>query len=154
MCRPQLESPLAEPPAAHAVNDLPSLTPKRGHFEHHLGRVLQVRVHDHDGVARGVVETCRDGDLVTEVSRQEERLHARIHRSQFEQHLPASVGAGVINKHELAVTIELLGDALQPLVELRQDRFLVKDGDNERIRRHRVGVTALHQGFLSDPDRP
>ena len=53
-----------------AVNDLESLAPLGDHLGDHLGRVLEVGVDQDDGVAPGVLYSCRDGGLMAKVSRE------------------------------------------------------------------------------------
>ena len=51
-----------------SVNDIISLPPFLEHFCHQFGWILQIDVHDDDGVAAGVLETCQGGHRLTETS--------------------------------------------------------------------------------------
>src|SRR4029077_14748828 len=68
-----LEDAFTATAAAHAVDDLVALPPFRQHLWDELGRILKVRIHDHDGIACGVLDSGGHGDLVAEVARQIEQ---------------------------------------------------------------------------------
>ena len=58
------------PMAANPVDDVIPLLPDADELRDHLGRVLQVAVHQHDGLAARVIDPGRDGGLVAEVPAQ------------------------------------------------------------------------------------
>jgi hypothetical protein len=64
---PELHAALPGTTAANRVHHLVALPPERDHLEHRLGRVLQVAVDDHHGVAVGEVEARDERQLVAEV---------------------------------------------------------------------------------------
>ena len=64
----QLEAGLALAVLAHRVDDVAARAPVIEHPRDQLGRVLEVGVEHHHGVAAGVVEPGRERGLVTEVA--------------------------------------------------------------------------------------
>ena len=69
----ELEARLALALLAHGVDDVAAGAPVIEHLRDQLGRVLQVGVEHHDGVAAGVVEPGGQRRLVAEVARQVDR---------------------------------------------------------------------------------
>ena len=145
---PELHPALARPRAANRVDHLVALPPERDHLEHHLRRVLEVAVHDHDRVAGGEVEPRRDRQLVAEVAGQEEQLHPLVVGAELAHHLAAAVGAAIVDEDELAVPLDLSRHRVEAAVKLRQDLLLVAHRNDERDRRHgtRVIAAAAHNG--------
>ena len=67
--RTAFERGLTGAPPANRVYDVAAGAPLGQHVGDELGRVLQIRVEHHDGVAAGVVEARRECQLVAEVAR-------------------------------------------------------------------------------------
>src|SRR5207237_196393 len=66
-----------------------------------LRRILEVAVHDDDGVARRAVETGRDRHLVAEVPREADHLEARVAAAQVREQIGATVRAAVVDEDPL-----------------------------------------------------
>ena len=124
----ELEARLAaaHPPLGdHHVDPLP---PALHELRDDLGRVLQVAVDDHDGVAAGVVEAGGDRELVAERAREVQHAHAGVGGRDPVEDLGRPVGRAVVDDDELEreavqrrddTRAELAGEPL--LVEHRRD---------------------------------
>ena len=74
----QLETGLARAPGTLGVDHLDAGLPTRNQLRDNLGRILQIGVHDDDGVATSVVKSCGDGNLMAEITREIDHTHAGI----------------------------------------------------------------------------
>ena len=90
-------------PGADAVDDVVTLRPLRNQSGNRLGRILQIAIHQHDGVAEGLPQAGSEGHLGTEVARVRDHGDARIGGGDFEEQLLGVVGAGVVDEDDLVV---------------------------------------------------
>ena len=104
--------------AAHAVHDLEALAPALGHGQHRLWRILEVGVHHDHRPARGKIQARRDRHLVAKVPRQLEQLEPRVALVQIEHQRVAVVSTAVVDEDDLGVSVEVLEQPRQPLIEL------------------------------------
>jgi hypothetical protein len=133
--RRALEPGLAVPLATHGVDDVVPFAPARDHGAHDLGRILQVGVHDDDGVALGAVDARRDGGLVAEVARERQDLVARLARGELLEHGQRLILRAVVDEDDLPAGADLgqLGQEItQAPIELGDDELLVEHRDHER----------------------
>src|SRR5690606_3383060 len=94
--------------------------------------VLQVGVHDDDGVAGGGVEAGGDSDLVAEVAGQAEHLDAGVFSGPVEKDLQRAVGAAVVDEDQLAVAGLFIHERGDGAAEHGQDFLLVVGRDDQR----------------------
>ena len=76
------EPRLAVAALADRVDDVEALVPAARRARDHLGRVLEVGVHEHDGVAARRVEAGRERGLMAEVPREPEQAQALVARRE------------------------------------------------------------------------
>ena len=130
------------PVAAHAVDHVIALAPAAQEYRDHLGRMLQVAVHDDDRVAFGGVEAGGDRDLLAVDEHMAER------RQPFEPKYPvarlcieqAADIPGIAGVQRLRIfAVEQSG-----LFECSRDRTGHRCGDELRCRRNivrrRIGI--------------
>ena len=126
---PGLEPRLPLAHGANAVGDVRPSTPAVEHFEDDLGRILQVRVGEDDGVAPGGLQAGGVGDLLTEVAGQGEDPHALVGALEFPQDVQRGVVAAVVDVNDLEVEFRnLLEGGDEAAVHLGDDRRFVETG--------------------------
>jgi hypothetical protein len=86
----------------HIVAVLPSLN----HFRDHLGRVLQIRVHAHNGIPAHVIQPGAERDVLAEVARQIDDLDAGIQVTLGAKAVQRVVEATVIDADDLVAAAE------------------------------------------------
>jgi hypothetical protein len=96
-----LEAGLALALGAHGIDHVGPGAPAVEHLEDDLGRVLEVGVHHHHGVARRVVEARRQRGLVAEVARELDDLHAVVAVGELAQDGRRGVRRAVVDHDEL-----------------------------------------------------
>ncbi len=83
------------------------------------------------------VEPCRQRELVPVIARQVDGDDVRIRISHALHDRPAAVARPVIDQHQLVIFANRnLRRGAQPLVKLRQARFFVEAGNDDRQRGH------------------
>src|SRR6266404_4857232 len=127
----ELEARLPGAGAPAAIHDLEAFAPAGDHLQHHLGRILQVRVHHHDRLAVRVIEAGGDRGLVAEVPRDGEDAVSRLARGERAQQLERVVLRSVVDEDHLCLEAEPLQELLQPRVQSRNHGFFVVDGKDE-----------------------
>src|SRR5436305_8655759 len=93
---PALKKSLALPGHAFRRNDIVSFLEQSNHFGQKLWRVLKVRVHDHNGVALGKIESRSDGCLMPEVAAETDCLYSRVRLSRPMDNFQRIVRAAIV----------------------------------------------------------
>ena len=117
--------------AANRVDDVEAFAPLRNEARNHLGRVLEIRVHEHDRVAARRVEPGGESRLVAEVAREAEQPQLRVACGELEQPRPGAVGRAVVDEDDLVRTAERRERRGEPSMELGERRLLVEDGRDD-----------------------
>ena len=73
------------------------------HVGKHVGRVLQIRVHDRDVVAFGVLQPRVHGGFLAEIARKADVAAAPVLFVQVSQHAQRAVFGAVVDEHEIDV---------------------------------------------------
>ena len=110
--------------------DLVAFLPFLEHLVDKAGRVLQVAVDNHDGIARGMVEARTEGGLVAEVTAEIDNLVVRVRGEETLDDFAGAVLGTVVHENELV--LDALEFFLEDAVGLGDDFFFVKDRDNYR----------------------
>ena len=129
----QLEARLAVALLADGVDDVAPGPPVVEHRRDHLGRVLEIGVEHHDGVAAGVVEAGGERRLVAEVPRQVDDAHPRVVRGQRLELHRGAVGGPVVDEDELEG--QRVQGRAHARVELLDRGVLVVDGRHDADQR-------------------
>lgn len=143
MARPLLEErfPLTVAPAGRDV--AVAFFPPGNHVRQQFRRVLEVGVHDDQGVAFGVVHAGQHGRFLAEITRQGHVGHARIFFVELAQNGQGPVAAAVVDEDEgEGVVCQAADDGARPFVELGQDGFFVIAGDEDIYLFHRLSPPA------------
>ena len=81
------------------------------------GRILQIGIHKHNGVAAGRIETGGSRDLMTKVPRETQDFEASITLGEFKELLYAAVGTAIVDQDDfergraiLPADLRALGD--------------------------------------------
>jgi dsRNA-specific ribonuclease len=98
--------------------------------------VLQVAVHGEDELARGVVETGRQGRGLAEVAAQLDHQHAAVDRGNLFQQLVGAVVGAVVDQHQLKAVAHLLHHLLQAGIEDGDVFLFIVKRHDDRILRH------------------
>jgi len=133
--------------AAHGVDDLVAVAPGAHERLDQLRRMLEVRVHAHQGVARAEVHPRRQRHLVPEVPGEGEQLDARILLVQRGHGLRRAVGAAVVHEDQLEVTTKFRHHGHDALVQRNDVVLFVEGRDHQRqlgLRRWLHGSLALY----------
>ncbi len=145
-------SPLrvAGPDGAHAVHDVVALAPLLEEPRDDLGRVLEVRIQDHDRLPGCDLVAGGQGGLHAEVAAEPDVLPARVPSAECLDQRLGAVRAAVVDDDELEV-VRQTGQALAQLLLERADVvLLVTGGDDDRDQR--AHVSSLMGG--GGPGRP
>ena len=99
----------------------------------HFGWVLQVGVYDHNGIARGFFESRGDGDLVTEVAREEQHANMRVGLLKLREDQLCAVVTTVVNEDQLVIQRRHPAEhRRETLVRRAQHLLLVVAGNDDR----------------------
>jgi hypothetical protein len=85
------------------VHDIGAVAPARDHVRDQLGRVLEVGVDHHHGVAARVLEAGGDRGLVAEVARERDHLDPLVGRGELGEQPAGPVLGAVVGDHQLPV---------------------------------------------------
>ena len=129
-----LEPSLARARAAPHLNQVGALSPSLHHFRDEFGRVLQICVNQHHGLAQSQPQAGRHGRLLAEVSAQSSHGHGRLAGLQRRQHCCRAVRAAVVHVDNLPAYARVAQDLHQPAVQRRKCLFLIENGDDDRQR--------------------
>ena len=134
------------PRAALGVGHVGPRLPGLDQLQAHLGRVLEVGVHDHHRVAPGRgVEAGGHRDLVAEVAGQRDHRDPLVGLAELEQQVERLVAAAVVDVDELEVEVgPLVGRGHERLVEREDAGGLVVD-------RQHVGDQSSSGGHAASP---
>ena len=116
---------------ALAVDHDVALAPARDEALDHLGRVLEVGVHDHDGAPARVVEAGRDRHLLAEIAAERHRADPRLRGVAGANRRKRIVLAAVIDEHDLPGRGDPLEDRHQPIAEGLDVGAFVEDRDDD-----------------------
>src|SRR3546814_14943146 len=83
--------------AAHADN-VGAGAPRIEHVGYQLGRVLQIRVQNNDGLARGLGQAGGQGGLLAEITAQPDGPDVGVGRGQFGPVLATDVAASAVDE--------------------------------------------------------
>ncbi len=113
-----LEGALASARAPDRIHDVVPLAPLANECVHELGRILQVSVHQHDGVASRDLDARGRGELVPEVSRQVHQHDVPAPAHLVADRRQRAVGAAVVDQDDLEIegvaqALRHAGDALE-----------------------------------------
>ncbi len=143
--RPALLAPFAD-----GVDYVVAGAPLRDELWQHLGRVLQIGIHDDDGVTPGEIQAGADGNLVSEVPCQLHNSHVWVHLGQFPQHGCTAVTTPIIYEDNLVRQAFAIQNCLQALVQHGQILFLVEYRQHDRD--FRPGLRGSHIAVLPARD--
>ena len=127
-CAPEFERALARPLGALRVGDVITFLPAREHRLDQFRRILQVGIHDHDRITRGVFESGGGGNLLPEIARETQAAHARVGARQLVQDARGFILAAVVHEDELerAGALQAIRDLSETAMRFRQNgRFVV-----------------------------
>jgi hypothetical protein len=130
--RRALEPALLRAALAPHQHDVETFAPGAHHVGNEFGRVLQIGVDDHHGIAVGVVEAGAHRDFLAEVARQVDEGDARVSFPQRHEQRPCAVAAAVVDIDDFGAGAERIEHRSEPTVELRQYGLLVVDRDDDR----------------------
>jgi len=97
------EAAFAAAPTAGGVHDIVAGPIALEKVTDEFGRVLQVAVHEHDGVAAGRVQAGRGRDLMAEISRQREHAQVRVDPRGGDELLTGGVAAPVVDADDFII---------------------------------------------------
>ena len=132
-----LQRALALAVGALAVDVEEALAPFRQEGRDHLRRVLQVGIHDHHGLAIGMVEPGGDRDLLAEIAAERDRADPAVLRIEGSQRRQRSVAAAVVDADDLPGGDLGVENRLQPGDQRREIVGLVVDRHHDRELRPR-----------------
>jgi hypothetical protein len=96
-----LRSRLALPTPPLSVYDIVPFVPPREHLGNELGRILKIGIEDHHYFALGLIQSTRDGELMTEVTREADSLDEALFLRVLTDEWPRVVFASVIDEYHL-----------------------------------------------------
>src|SRR5690606_12029924 len=95
------------------------------------GRILEIRVHHHDGLPFRVVDPGRDGDLVAEVATEADYPVTGFEGGELSKQAMGRVDGAVVHEHDLPGLSQGAEELAQTSVERGGRLFFVEDGDHE-----------------------
>ena len=127
-----LEDAFALAALALAIDHVIALTVAVDHAVNHAQRILEVGIHQDDGVAGSVIETGRGGELVAEVSGELQDHDAGIAPGPERCQFHGAVAAAVVDQHHLHPGRELVHEFRYFGAEQRKNLFFVIERDHQR----------------------
>src|SRR4029450_13272690 len=118
-------------PISLPIHDVVSVGPGGEKFRNQLGRILQIRIDDDDGVALGVIEPRRQRDLLAEVAAEIDDRDSGIRILQAMEDIQGIVRAAVVDIEHLEIDHDRIEYGAKPLMKRRQDLPLVVSGNND-----------------------
>jgi hypothetical protein len=122
---------LVLPRAALREYHIEAVSPLRNHLDDQLRRVLQVHVHDDNGVATGVLKAPERSHRLADATAERQQLHARVALAMREDHLFGPVRRRIQREDDLEIRRELLEDRDHPPQELGDVLLFLEDRDND-----------------------
>jgi hypothetical protein len=120
----------------------PSRSPFGDELRDDLGRVLQIRVHDDDRVAPGMVESGGDGDLLAEIAAEGDGGQAPIGGADLAQRLQRVVLRAVVDEDDFERQADPLQHGQEPGDERPQIARFVEERRNDGKEGRRFGHRA------------
>ena len=120
------------PVDAPAIDHVGALAPVPDEVGDQLGRMLEVGVHEHGGVAGRVGEPGCRRDLLAEVAAERDRLEARIASVERPQHRHRAVRGAVVDEDRLPLEAQAVEHRAQTLHQGRDRACLVEAGHDHR----------------------
>ena len=146
-----LQAGLAGTVRSLAVDHHVAFAPALDEFLDHLGRMLEVGIHDDDGAPPRMVEARGDRDLLAEIARERDRADARIGRGLAADALQRIVAAAVVDEHDLPVGGDPVEDREDAPAQQIDVAALVMDGDDEAdFGRSHAGVLVFRGASRAD----
>jgi len=127
-------------PARNHVVSLFQFFQERGNI---VGVVLQVAVHGHDELARGVIKPGGQRRGLPEVPAQLHHQHAAVDRRNLFQQLVGAIARTIIHKHQFEVVACLFHHLFQAGIECRDVLFLIMERHDNGIFCH-IGTIDAH----------
>ena len=125
---------------ADRVDDVEAAAPLRDESRNRFRRVLQVRVHQHDGVAAAVGQPRLDRSLMAEIAREVDDADAAIGGGQLVEDSRALVRRAVVDKNDFIVARARRRRRADAPHQLGQGAGFVEHGQDhaqQRLRRRR-----------------
>ncbi len=116
---------------ALAVDHQVALAPLLHEGRDHLGRVLEIRIHDDDRVAPHMVEAGRDGDLLAEIAAERHRADPRVREALLANERQGIVAAPVVDENDLPDRGDAVEHRHEPLAERLDVAALVMDRNDD-----------------------
>jgi len=129
---PALEKRVVPSRGTPRVDDVEAALPLRQQIGDEFRRVLQVGVHDDDGIAVGAPEPGGQGGLVAEVARQIDDRDARVALACGQQQRQGTVARTVVDRDQTELVVQAVKDREQGIQEQREHGFFVV-GRNDHI---------------------
>ena len=109
------------------------------HLRNLLRGVLEVGVHCHDYIARGLLETVVEGGRLAVVPAETDSVDAGVTRSQLPDGVPGTVRAAVVHHYDLVFPAVLEHYLPDPGCEFRKGFLFIEKGNDDRnVRCHNV----------------
>src|SRR5574341_851028 len=116
---------------AYRVNHLVSLAPLCDECWQHFRRILQVRIHDRDGIAARKIKPGGDGHLMAKVARQLDHDDALVLAFELRQSDAGFVTAAIVDKEDLEVDALRFEDSHEPGIQYRNIFFFIVNRNDD-----------------------
>ena len=127
--------------AALRQDDVVALPPLFDHLMDELGRVLQIDVHDDDGVAARIVHAGERGHRLAEAAGELEEFDPVVLGALGEDNVLGAIRRRIHRKDDFVVLGDLAQDRPNPAKELGDIFLFAEDGDND-AQEHGIWLTA------------
>ena len=114
----RFHQPAFAPVLPHSVNHVVARHPFADQRGNHLGRILQITVHQNDSVADAPLHAAGKGHLRSEVPAVRDHREARVLGCQFRQQFLRIIGAIVVDVNDLVARRHRPQDFREPAVHL------------------------------------
>ena len=122
-----------------AVTTCAPRAPGRDQFGDHLGRVLEIAVHEHNGVAARSLHARRERPHVSPVARKVHDYNVRILDLQFPQQFQRGIPRTIVHIDDFPAFVDLLhGTADRGVKQAHDFLFVVNRMTTEIIKGSRV----------------
>ena len=115
------------------MHDLIALAPFRNHLMDKLRRVLQIGIHNDDGLPLHGIQPGSDGDLMAKVAAQTDHLEPRVEAALIGDQRGTAVTAAIIHQKHFAGAVQRIHQRAHPFEQQRQNGLFIHERYHEAI---------------------
>src|SRR5258706_9521134 len=119
--------------AANGMNDFKAFLPLGDQLRNDLGRILQITIHNHTGIALRIIQRGGDRSLVTEIPAQVKPPDARIRTAYVLKPSGRVIRASVVYADDLREAVQMFQHLCESFEKRPDGVLFIEHGDKNRI---------------------